>query len=131
LEAELCLVAAWFIRRYVPFRVWITRLGVPGTETAVVPLPRNQEARVLDIRSAIYRSGYVSGALRNCLVLSIAAKLMLRRRRIPSTLYFAAITRHEGDYFYLGSHSWVRCGTITIGSLSPQLKQILSIGDVR
>ncbi len=129
LEAELSLLAAWVIRRYVPFRLWSTWFGVPGTETAAMPLPPHQEAQVLDIRSAIYRGGHVSAALRNCLVLSVAAKLMLRRRRIPSTLYFATTTKHGEDYFYIGSHSWVRCGTITIGSVTPQLKLILFIGD--
>jgi hypothetical protein len=129
LEAGWWLVVAWFIRRFIPFKVWSAHLGTPGAETDVVPLSPHQEKQALGIQLALYRGGRVAAALRNCLVLSIAAKLMLRRRRIPCTLYFATTTKHSGDYFYIGSHSWVRCGTLTIGSVSPQLKLILSIGD--
>ena len=45
---------------------------------------------------------------RQCLVQGLAAKWMLQRRRIPSTLYFGVAKDPKGS---LKAHAWLRSGT--------------------
>jgi hypothetical protein len=46
-----------------------------------------------------------------CLVQAVAATWMLRRRRIPCTLYFGLAKDPEA---HLKAHAWVRCGTLVL-----------------
>jgi len=45
----------------------------------------------------------------NCLAQGIAAKRMLQRRAIPSTLYLG-VTRDAEDPTHLDAHAWLQCG---------------------
>ena len=46
-----------------------------------------------------------------CLVNAIAAKIMLRRRKIPSTIFFG-MAKDSDDK--IAAHAWVKCGDIYV-----------------
>ena len=46
-----------------------------------------------------------------CLVQAISGKMMLGRKRIPSTLYLGVAKEGNGD---LNAHAWLRAGDIII-----------------
>ena len=46
-----------------------------------------------------------------CLVNAIAAKIMLRRRKIPSTIFFG-MAKNSDDK--IAAHAWVKCGDIYV-----------------
>ena len=46
-----------------------------------------------------------------CLVQAISGKMMLSRRKIPSTLYLGVSKKDNGD---LNAHAWLRAGDIII-----------------
>lgn len=69
------------------------------------------ERTIFDIRWAIGTAASQLPWHCRCLVRATAAKWMLRRRRIPSTLYLgvAPSTTKTWD-----AHAWVRCGTLIL-----------------
>ena len=46
-----------------------------------------------------------------CLAQAISGKIMLRRRRIPSTLYLGVAKKEDGD---LNAHAWLRAGDVIL-----------------
>jgi hypothetical protein len=48
-----------------------------------------------------------------CLEQAIAAKVMLRIRRIPNTMYLG-VARGEHEESPIGAHAWVRTGTFNV-----------------
>jgi hypothetical protein len=57
------------------------------------------------VRAIAHRTPWDS----NCLAQSIAAKRMLQRRGIPSTLYLG-VTKDADDPKHLDAHAWLQCG---------------------
>jgi len=105
-EALLFLGLARFGTVFVPFRRFARLLGCPRAESAVELTPaqltharRIRWAVVIISRHTIWHS--------SCLVQAIAAQLMLKRRRIPSTLYLGVAKNDDQD---LIAHAWVRSG---------------------
>ena len=106
LEALGWLCWARLLLISVPFR-WITpHLGRQMAET---PLPMNDRERPIAMRI----SWAVGAAERHapidlvCLPQAMAAKWMLRRRRLPSTLYLGL---RGGEKAGLTAHAWLRVG---------------------
>jgi len=46
-----------------------------------------------------------------CLTQAVSCKMMLQRRRIPSTLYLGVSKKEDGD---LNAHAWLRAGDMII-----------------
>ena len=112
LEALALLCWARFLIRVVPFRRIAPHLGSAMTES---PVEVSEEERRLAFRIA----WAVQAVARNvplgfvCLPQAIAAKWMLRRRRLPSTLYLGL---QRDDELKLTAHAWLRVGnTILTG----------------
>jgi len=106
LEALAWLCWAKLLLLLVPFRWLAPRLGKPMTES---PAAITEEERRLASRTswavqsvaAHVPLGFV------CLPQAIAAKWMLRRRRLASTLYLGVA---KPDEMKFTAHAWLRAG---------------------
>jgi hypothetical protein len=106
-EATLRLAAARFALLFLPFSFLSRRLGVPMKETG-----DDSTDRVL-LRRVAWAVGAVSRRAPwrcKCLEQGIAAKMMLRRRRVANTLYLG-VARGDSQ---LDAHAWLRCGTVYV-----------------
>jgi hypothetical protein len=106
LEALALLCWARFLIRVVPFRWIAPHLGRPMAESpaAISEAERRLALRIAWAVLAVARNmplGFV------CLPQAIAAKWMLRRRRLPSTLYLGL---QRKDELKLTAHAWLRVG---------------------
>lgn len=113
-EAAIYLLGARFEVWFLPFR----RLAMGlGQEMAESPTEENEAQRAISARIgwAVQGLGENLPWMGQCLVQAVAATRMLRRRRIPSTLYFG-VAKDTGEFM---AHAWVRSGTqIIIGAKS-------------
>lgn len=128
LEALLALVWARLLVRFVPFQYLAPRLGQRDVSSSATLTPA-------DRAQAIRVSWAVQAAARNiplgfvCLPQAIAAKWMLRHRRIPSTLYLG-IPR-KGGQAAMVPHAWLRAGEKIVTGEGPAAEHvaILTLGE--
>ena len=105
-QAFLLLGLARLAINIVPFPRLTKHLGVPRVESpAEVPLPHLQEAR--RVARAVKSASHYTPWKSNCFPQAIAAKYILRRRGITSTLYLGAAFKARSE---LEAHAWLRCG---------------------
>jgi len=64
-----------------------------------------------DIRCAVTRANRLAFWANICLVKSLAARMMLQRRNIGSTLYLGLLKNQEKD---LVAHAWLMAGGVCI-----------------
>jgi Transglutaminase-like superfamily len=109
-EAMLSLVLAR-MSLLIPFR-WLARfLGHldPGIDRSIVVLSADERYAALCVRRAVLRVDRLPWRS-TCLVRALAARIMLRRRHLPSILQFG-VGRTPRE---LSAHAWVRCGEIDV-----------------
>lgn len=106
-EAGWCLVAARVAVWFVSFRRLASDLGDKMAESPA-EITEAQRATAAKIGWAIRGLGQNLPLMTQCLVQALAATWMLKRRRIPSTLYFGLAKEDDGE---LKAHAWVRSGT--------------------
>jgi Transglutaminase-like superfamily len=104
-EAVVCLGVARVMTLLLPFRVVARRLGAPFEEQPceAPTTPAAQRvgwALAAASRRTVWRS--------HCLEQAIAAKMMLRRRGIASTMYVGVTARP------VHAHAWVRVGDVNV-----------------
>lgn len=122
-EAIACLALARVAVIALPFRVLARRLGVRHAETPANVSVDPASGRVAwAIAAAARRAPWRS----ECLEQAIAAKAMLRRRRIASTLYLGVAR----DPF--AAHAWLRVGdtNVTGGRDVSRYAVVASFADV-
>lgn len=72
----------------------------------------NQQSGVVEkIKVAVQRAGWISPWKNRCLVSSLAAKCMMNRRRIPSTLSLGVTKRADGKTI---AHAWLKAAGFEI-----------------
>lgn len=108
LEASIALTASSLMLRLMPFR-FVARLAgrlgeVPCGERAIC------NSRAAGVGRAINRAARRLPWHSNCLVRAIAGRLMLARRRIPSTLSFGV----NADIGHIQAHAWLQAGGTVI-----------------
>ena len=109
LEAVFCLAVAGFAVAVLPFR-YVGLLAARPVRR--LDLPRHARLnKVKRIRSAIISTAARVPWRAMCFQQSLAAQLMLRRRGIPSVLYYGAA---QDDLSGLYAHVWVRDGDIDV-----------------
>jgi hypothetical protein len=97
-----------------PFRKIALHLGVHMNETPMEEQPHYTK-KLMQIGQAIRRAGRYTPWKSTCLVQSIAGKIMLKRRKIPSTLYLG-VAKEKQEKRKLKAHAWLRsCNIILIG----------------
>lgn len=108
LEALRCLVWAKILVQTLSFPRLARRLGRTQIETS-------REISATDRALAVDVSWAVQAVARHvplgfvCLPQAIAAQSMLRRRGLPTTLYFGVALQREKS-ISIGSHAWLRTG---------------------
>ena len=118
LEDYLFFIEAWMFLHlskafilFFPFKKIAAKIGVSQVETNKESSMDNQHVLV-----GISLQRAVKYALHNskCYDQALAAKFMLNRRHLSSTIYFG-LNKEEGQ---LSAHAWVRCGdSIVIGKI--------------
>jgi hypothetical protein len=106
-EATLRLATARLALLFLPFSFLSPRLGVPMKETG------EDTTDYMLLRRVAWAVGAVSRRAPwrcKCLEQGIAAKMMLRRRRVTNTLYLGVA---RGDR-QLDAHAWLRSGTVYV-----------------
>jgi hypothetical protein len=108
-EAVIWLAAAGFAITFLPFR----HFGLLAARPVRLPTP-SDEVRLIQLRHI--RWAIITTARRVpwhalCIQQGLAAQFMLRRRGIPSVLYYGAAQDKQGQ---LIAHVWVRDGDINV-----------------
>jgi Transglutaminase-like superfamily len=105
LEALLYLGLARILKA-LPFSRIVPVLGKPMTESPLLHDPAN-ETLIRQISRAVRIMSRHTVWESQCLVRAIAAKKMLERRKIESTLYLGTARDKQGQ---LIAHAWLRSG---------------------
>lgn len=105
-EASLWLLLARLALAVVPFRWIAARLGRKRGESAAALAPEDV-ARATQIGRAVEAMSRHAPWQSRCLAQAIAARLMLKQRGIPHTLY-VGVAKDGGHA--LAAHAWLRCG---------------------
>ena len=112
LRTYLLLIVMRGVIAVLPLR-WITsRLGVPMLETPKVGVPADQLRFARRVNWAIHRVSPRTPTNSNCYPQALAARWLLRRKRIPTTFYYGAAFDEGGSA--LEAHVWLRCGDLII-----------------
>jgi hypothetical protein len=102
-EAWLALHWSKVLILFFPFQKIAGRLGHPQKETPAEELNDTEVvlsaiATARAARYALYRT--------QCFDKSLAVMILLKRRKIPATIYFGL----KRDTGFLQAHAWLRCG---------------------
>jgi hypothetical protein len=122
LEAAACLGLSRLAILLLPFRWLIPLLGQQQHETPAADTPTLHPTLQGIARAVAVMSRHTPWE-NTCLVQAVAAKLMLRRRGIPSTLYLGVSKGEQG----LVAHAWLRSGAcILTGDAGRQRFTVIS-----
>ncbi|HEX6860745.1 MAG TPA: lasso peptide biosynthesis B2 protein [Caulobacteraceae bacterium] len=106
-EAVLWLAVARVALLVLPFRVVARRLGKTAPPASAAEAGADGEALAKAVGWTVQRmAGYVPFRA-VCLQQALAAKMMLRRRGVPSVLHLGVASSSEGP---LSSHAWLDVG---------------------
>ena len=110
LESLALLLWCRLLARWFPLRLYGRWLGELHAETPRHPAPPRAEA-IRQIGWSVATASAILPWRDKCLIEAMAAKLMLRRRGAPTTLYIGA---HRAPARGVIAHSWLRCGDQTV-----------------
>ena len=113
LEALICLGVMRVAILMVPFRKIVAHYHLVQGEAVIVPAGRiaaRAESIGWAVRCAASRTPWQSA----CLVQSLAAMSMLRRRGISGTLYLGVAKNVDNPSEPISAHSWLCCGKRTL-----------------
>jgi hypothetical protein len=127
-EATTWLALARLAIVLLPFPPLARRLGEHMHETPIEDDDRRAPT-LRRIRWAIAATSRRAPWRCLCLEQAVAAKMMLRTRRIPSTLYLGVA--REPETAAVQAHAWVRCGTqfVTGGDGSSTYAVVSTFGE--
>ena len=109
-EAFLTMAISRFYILFIPFRRVATRMGKPMHETTKeIDSERLTYAR--QIAWMIEKVSNYTPWESKCLVRALTGQKMLKKRKIPSTLYLG-VKKENVDG--LSAHAWLRCGNFVI-----------------
>lgn len=110
-EAMLWLAAARLWLLVVPFRRIAARLGRMSAADGALPEQLPPSPAAAEISWAVRRSARYAPFRAVCLQQALAAKLMLRRRGIGSTLHLGVAYGENGA---LEAHAWLDAGGVRV-----------------
>lgn len=121
LRTYLLLVVMRGMIAALPLR-WITsRLGVPMMETPEEGVPADQLRYARRVNWAIHRVSKRTPTESNCYPQALAARWLLHRKGIPTTVYYGAAF-DEGRNA-LEAHVWLRCGDLIVTGGGPHRRR--------
>lgn len=111
----------------LPFHAYAKRLGRPQTES-IPALCDEQQRIVRQVKWAVQTAVRYSPVRFVCLPQAMAAKWMLRRRRVPATLYLGL---QQSGNAPMQAHAWLRAGEclVTGGRESRTHRAIATFAD--
>lgn len=96
-------------------------------EIEVAPLNEKEIHLAKSIGQAIARATSYTPWESTCLVQSLTAQRMLKKRNIPGVFYLGA-TKDNGSEKKIKAHAWSRCGeTIVTGAVGREAFTVLSV----
>lgn len=121
-EAWLLLAIARLMLVFLPFKKIIPVLGnIQGKDEQSY---RANDSKLLSVKLSIERGGRYSPWRTRCFEQALAAKMMLKRRRFVSTVFFGVCK--DGDN-KLNAHAWLQsCGQIITGGGNLEKFTVLS-----
>ncbi len=123
-EALLFIAIARIAIRFFSFKKLLNYLGTPQTELPVEMLTEADKLYLQKIGKAIRRASRVAFWKTLCYEQAITGKLMLRRRKIGTTIYIGMMKSEEKG---LEGHAWIRAGNyIVTGNIA--LEQYTIVG---
>ena len=105
-EALFLIALARVATKFYAFKRLLEILGTHSQETTKTPLSIEEKRHYYEYTKAINRAAKVSFWHTMCYEQAITAKLMLRRRKIPSTIYIGMHRKEENQK--LEGHAWIR-----------------------
>lgn len=128
IEAIACHVIALVAVKGVPLRIWAPRLGEINHETPEVDVSNYREVAA-NVTWAVEKTSRLVSWHTTCLMLAIAAMIMLHRRSIPYTLYLGVVTATRADD-NMEAHAWLRCGKdiLTGASEMDRFSKVTTLG---
>lgn len=122
-EAGLLLIAAKLVVKTIPFRLLAQRLGPIDVESANA-VGESASTTAAQTGRAVQAIARRLPIFKQCLVQALAARWMLSRRSVASTLYFGV---HTNEKKQLLAHAWLRVGDrIVVGGKSRKGFQIIA-----
>lgn len=114
LEAFIALLISGLLVRLIPFGRWAHYFGLVDSETSYQEVSHEREI-ARKVGWAIAASNGVFGNHFTCLMQGIAGKVMLKRRKVPSTLYLGVWTSPDkSNKLEIKAHAWLRTGSIIL-----------------
>lgn len=107
LEAAVLMGIARMVVITMPFRWVASALEGKSNEEQVEQI----SGQIKKVAWAVRRTSHYTPWRSNCLAKAIAAKYMLRRRRISNTLYMGMAKNPQGEF---EAHAWLRSGETII-----------------
>lgn len=128
-EALLLMALARLAVLTLPFRWVVKVLGKQSEQTPFEDNPAQLDP-IRRVGSMVRRLGRHVPWTSKCLDQAIAAKIMLARRRISTTVYFGVENDKQGQ---LAAHAWLRAGTkyVTGGDIRRRFAVINMFADHR
>ena len=99
------------ILQFIPFRHIARHLGQQTLVTNNQTLSDYEQQQAKRISWAVRLIGYRTRWRNSCLVNSIIAKIMLRRRQISTQLFLGLAKDNQRN---LQAHAWLRCGDFIV-----------------
>ena len=125
-EALFALAVAQVLVRIVPPRKWRNRFGASGPTSGAETLTRDQLEPVRRVRFAIARAARNLPTDPNCLPQALAARRMLERRGIESSLFIGAERDEQGKAHF---HAWLKVGSEWVTGLCDEERYALLLPD--
>jgi hypothetical protein len=109
LEATIYCIAIKMMLLLFPLKKYAGLLGKQNIYTDKEPTEEEQN-NIFKISRAIIRSRKIIPWKSLCLTEAITAKILLRKRKVQSTLYLGV----EKDNGTMHAHAWLRCGSLWV-----------------
>ena len=125
-EALFALAAAQALVRIVPPRKWRDRFAPSSSLSASGAIGKDQLEPVRRVRFAIARAARNLPTDPNCLPQALAARRMLERRGIESSLFIGAERDEQGKANF---HAWLKVGSEWVTGLCDEERYALLLPD--
>lgn len=109
LEAFISISISRFLIIFFAFKTIAKRLGDHQQESPQEITPALQ-LKAIEIEKAIKKVSLYTPFRSLCFEQALCGKIMLKRRKIPSTIYFGLAKENNPDRTQLKAHAWLRSG---------------------
>jgi Transglutaminase-like superfamily len=114
-EALVNTVLAWFMVRFLPYRVWKRNLGRIDAVMNHRPLSSSDISHARQIGWAVTRVNQFGNERFTCLMVAMAGKWMLNRRGTPNVLVLGAkVWRDSEESQNVNAHAWLNVELMNI-----------------